>query len=167
MVDHVQGIDHLVRAMDALPKEMIGKRGGPVRSALRKAANLTRNEARRNAPVRTGALRSNIATVLDGNPKRSGANERFRVGVRGGARAPYADTKKNRRAGRVGQTYEKQSTTFYWRFHEFGTERMTARPFLRPAFESQKGPGLELIITDMTKSVARIAAKLARQQAPT
>jgi HK97 gp10 family phage protein len=32
---------------------------------------------------------------------------------------------------------------WYWKFVEFGTEKMAARPFIRPAFEAMKMDALE------------------------
>ena len=61
-----------------------------------------------------------------------------KVGVMGGARQKtYVDNRANRRAGRVGATYEvEDAETFHWRFLELGTRKMRARPFMRPALES-------------------------------
>ncbi len=36
----------------------------------------------------------------------------MRVGVRGGARIPYTNNAQNRRAGRVGQTYQADGRVF-------------------------------------------------------
>lgn len=35
---------------------------------------------------------------------------------------------------------------FYWRFVEFGTSKMPAKPFLRPAFEQSKHQAAKAII---------------------
>ena len=51
------------------------------------------------------------------------------AGVRGGARIPYTNNAQNRRAGRVGQTYQADGRVFYWRFLELGTSRQPATPF--------------------------------------
>lgn len=42
---------------------------------------------------------------------------------------------------------------FYWRFVEFGTAKMAARPFLRPAFEANKG---RLVAAIKNRIAARI-----------
>jgi len=42
---------------------------------------------------------------------------------------------------------------YYWRFVEFGTAKMAARPFLRPAFEAQKQNALEVFQTVLADGV--------------
>ncbi len=42
-------------------------------------------------------------------------------------------------------------------FLEFGTARMAARPFLRPAFERQKGPSMKRIADAVRIAIARAA----------
>jgi HK97 gp10 family phage protein len=37
------------------------------------------------------------------------------------------------------------TAAFYWRFIEFGTSRMAAKPFMRPAFDSSKQTAREAI----------------------
>ena len=49
--------------------------------------------------------------------------------ARGGARIPYTNNAQNRRAGRVGQTYQADGRVFYWRFLELGTSKQPATPF--------------------------------------
>lgn len=165
---HVHGIDALVAAMERLPKELLGKNGGPIRKALVAAALIVKEDARARAAAhglfKTGAMISNIVHEVDRNPQRSGANERVRVGVRGGSRIPYADTKANRRLRIVGKTYQTQGSTFYWRFHEFGAENLPARPFLRPAFYAHTGSNIELITALSARQVAIIARRLAAKQ---
>jgi len=158
----IDGLDGVLEALQQLPKEIVAKNGGVVNAALRKGAVIVRNAARSQAPVRSGALRNNIALSRDRNPQRSGAAERYRVGVRGGAEIPYTDNKKNRRAGRVGKTYTPDGSTYYWRFIEFGTEKMSARPFLRPAFESSKEQALAEIVTELGRGIHKAAKKVAR-----
>ena len=56
--------------------------------------------------------------------------------------------------GRVGTN---APDLFYWRFVEFGTVRMGASPFFRPAAESEQGPYLQ--------AMARIGPRLERDLA--
>lgn len=149
-------------ALQALPREVAGKNGGPVRVALAKGAKRIRDRARQMAPVRTGALRNNIIMIRDRSPQRSGGNERYLVGVRGGAKAKYADTKRNRRQGRVGAEYNKSSETYYWRFIEFGTVKMSPKPFLRPAFEQEAQGVLDGMGDDLRKAIAAAAKRHAK-----
>lgn len=45
---NIEGIDDLLSRLQALPKEISTKRGGPARMALRKGGNVMRDEMRRN-----------------------------------------------------------------------------------------------------------------------
>lgn len=66
----------------------------------------------------------------------------MRVGVRGGAKQ-YSNTKDNQRKHRVGKSFNTGGSsenpggdTWYWRFKEFGTSKLSAKPFLRAAINS-------------------------------
>lgn len=133
----VQGLEGVLAALRALPPEVAGKNGGPVRAALFQGAKIIREEAKRLAPRKTGKLVANVVMVRDRNPKQSGANERYQVGVRGKA--------------------------FYGKFHEFGTVKMAAKPFLRPAFETKKQEALEKIVATLKTGIDKAAAKVAKR----
>lgn len=49
---------------------------------------------------------------------------------------------------------------WYWKFIEFGTSKMSAKPFMRPAFDKMKGEALERIREYLAKRIDREAAKL-------
>lgn len=158
----IRGLDGILDALKALPPEVASKNGGPARVALAKGARVIRDDARLRAPKDTGALAANIVMKRDGNPQRFGANERYTVGVRGGSLSTFSNTKRNRRKGVVGKKYEKQSSTYYWRFKEFGTKKMPADPFLRPAFESKKEEAMNVIASTLASGIERAAKKVAR-----
>ena len=160
-LQHVQGLDGLLDALKALPPEISSKNGGPARAALAKGAKIIRDDARLRVPVDTGAVKANIVMKRDSRPDRFDVNERYTVGVRGGAKQ-YANTKRNVRKGRAGKQYETAGNTFYWRFLEFGTEKAAARPFLRPAFESNQAKAMTAIVDTLTKGIERAAKKVAR-----
>ena len=158
----LRGLAGLLDALKALPPAVASKNGGPARVALARGAKVIRDEARTRAPKDTGAMAANIVMKRDTQPQRSGVNERYTVGVRGGSQSTFSNTKRNRRKGVVGQKYEKQSSTFYWRFIEFGTERQPAQPFLRPAFETQKENALAVITDTLAKGIHNAARKIER-----
>ena len=87
--------------------------------AVTKTGFATAQRARALVPVRTGALKAAIAS------------------------APATKTKSGP-SGRVGLSTRE---AFYWRFVEFGTVHVPARPFFRPAAEAES-----------TEYVARIRA---------
>lgn len=93
--------------------------------ALMDAASIHVKEAKQRAPVDTGELARNIRA----RPDKPEGNEEAHVivGVRKLTKKQLAKAREKR---------EGASDPFYWRFVEFGTSKMRARPFLRPAFEN-------------------------------
>jgi HK97 gp10 family phage protein len=101
-----------------------------LRSAARKAMKKVRAEARANAPEDTGLLDHNfglLTKVRDGEVS-------AKVGIRGGA-------KRN------------DQTPFYFRFQEFGTRDIPAKPFLLPALESNAQEVLDTLVTELKAAV--------------
>lgn len=77
------------------------------------------------------------------------------VGVRGGAKK-YANTSKNRRQGRVGKSYEGGGNVYWWRFLEFGTQKMKARPFMGPALKNNAEAATAAIAAQLAADIARL-----------
>lgn len=147
----IQGLDGLLRSLREAPKAIQGR---AVQAGMRKGGNVIRDDARRRAPKATGFMASQIVTrrANSKSRQRAGAGrggEYFTVGVKTGRRRKYANTKRNRRRGRVGKVYEESGWAYYWRFVEFGTKNMRASPFLTPAGET-KGPEAAQMIIDET-----------------
>lgn len=130
----IEGMEGLQKAFAVLPKELHAKALKPAVSA---AAAVVRKQAKANAPVDEGTLRKAIYQTR--SRSESGTfQETAIVGVRFG--------RKYRRRGQ---------DAWYWRFLEFGTVKMPARPFLRPAFESTKQQQLDAIVTRLRKFFLR------------
>ena len=135
-----EGFAELAKRMRELPDLLARK---SLRGAVNAGASVIKKEAQLRAPKLTGALAKNFyqkqireaSTVL---------SQTFYVGVRSGL-ARYAKNKANKKAGRAGKVYKDSGATFYWKFVEFGTSKMPARPFLRPAFESRKNEAVDAI----------------------
>ena len=49
---------------------------------------------------------------------------------------------------------------WYWRFVEFGTVKMSARPFLRPAFDMKKHEAVTAIKTRLAQRIEQAAQEL-------
>ena len=155
----VKGLSELLKNMEQLPRELVSKRGGLVRSALFKAAKTVRDEAKQRAPRDTGALQANVVTVRDKDPQATGASERYVVTVKKKRWTGKAKTKAKKTAG--GKIdYRKSGDAFYWRFVEFGTSKMRAQPFLRPAFESQKDVALDEFKQSLATGIQRTVRKM-------
>lgn len=157
----IEGLEATVAALKALPAQFASKNGGPMKRALYKAALIFKQAAIARAPKDTGNLAANIYIYRDRNPKASGANERFLVGVRK-KRAKYSRSRLNVSLGRVGKNYGIRGDAFYWHFIEFGTKKMSPKPFMRPAFESNKSNALNTFSQEFRRGVDS-AVKRARR----
>ena len=167
----ITGLDEFREKLKAVTDDTRFKGG---RAALRKAAQVVRDRAREGATRLNDSatpedIAQNIVERWNGRRFKKTGDLAFRVGVLGGARQ-YADTSENRRAGRVGESYEvggdkgnPGGDTYYWRFLEFGTEKTPARPFMRPAMESSAGEVADTFVREYGKAIDR-AIKRARKK---
>lgn len=157
------GLEGVVKTLRELGPAA-SKRGGPVRNALRKAAkpiqqqvitNVNGIVAEANAdglPSKsTGLLAANIIITRGKQPP--GQNgETVRVRVRS---KPYP----KERAGS-----KKVTTAQVSRLLEGGSERMQQpHPHWRPAFDAKKQEAVHVFQTELPKSIAALAKKLAKQ----
>lgn len=155
---NVSGLSELRAALRELPQRVARN---VLRGAVNAGATVIRKEVQARAPVYTGS-------VAEGHPppgtlKRaiyqkqirelsSLTNQVFFVGVRHG--------KKYQKQGKKG---DKSQDAYYWRFVEFGTSKMSARPFMRPAFEVKKVEAVEAIKHYLTERIAREVAALPKK----
>ena len=145
----VEGLEQLRLALRTLPEKVQSKILG---AATAKAALPIRNAARAASPMKTGRLRRNIRSTRG---KRNGSEASAFVSVR----------KLNAKAvAKFKRTTGKKATAnpndaFYWRHHEFGTAKMRARPFLRPAFEQQKFAAVQVLKEALDRGIQTEAAK--------
>ncbi len=104
----LNGVEELEGKLNKLARDVQRKL---LTTALKNAADLTRERASELAPVRTGRLKKEEIIVKVG-----------------------AESTLDHAVVRVGPSKD----AFYGLFQEIGTIHMTARPFLRPAFEETK-----------------------------
>lgn len=167
MANVIHGMDKLHDKLNALSVDIKYKGG---RFALRKAANIVRDAAVKNAlsvndPKTPTEIAKNMAVRWSGRAFKSTGNLHFRVGILGGAKK-YANTKENVRKRRSGTLYKTGGDktnpggdTWYWRMLEFGTEKMSAQPFLRKSLEQSTDPAINEFITQYNKSIDRVLKK--------
>lgn len=74
------------------------------------------------------------------------------IGVMGGAKK-YANTRANKRKRRVGRTYVTPGNVYYWRFLEFGTSKMKAQPFMRPAIEGNVNQASDAVVGKLNTAI--------------
>lgn len=108
-------IDKLQKRLDEM-----GRKGSILENkALIAGAEIINNEIVNNAPERTGKAKSLL-------------------------KVSKVNKEKGIKVVKVGITKEDNSEAFYLKFHEYGTSKMPARPFMRPAFENRKGEAFEV-----------------------
>lgn len=149
----IKGLDNALQRMKALPEKMRKKM---VSSALRKGAAIVRKDAvarakRFDDPKTPSKVYKEIVTRTNGKLGKREGGVAIQVGVKGGAKR-YKDNKENRRKGKVGVAYEGPGAVYYWRFLEFGTSKMKAQPFMRPALEN-----------NVDKVISTVTAELSNQ----
>ena len=123
----IHGLDEFKRKLSEVPKAM---RKRVLRNALAAGAREVRDVAKRNAPVLT------LGTSLKAPYRKPGTvKQAIRVRTsKADRRAGDVGVFVNVRPAKAGQRGAKNpNDPFYWRFLEFGTKKMPARPFLQRA----------------------------------
>lgn len=154
MVDTVQihGLNEVRRALKRLPKEIRKKE---LNKALRPGAKLIQATARAMAPRGEGFFRR-LRGKEWAHFKGTLANS---IQIRTEKKKFLNDAAKLR-VGVISSNRDFNIGAWYWRFVEFGTSKMAAKPFLVPAFEISKYAADKLIRTSLLKGVQRQARKV-------
>ena len=156
----IEGLAGVLDTLKSLPPEIVSKRGGPVRKALRRAAVQMVLAAKLNVqkiidtpnvggmPTRSiGHLKKNIYTMRGRKMRAKG--ELYLIGVRPKV---YPDEFGNNvTAQKVGALLEH------------GTETRRPMPWMRPAFDANKHQVVQFFAAELNKDLDRIVRKLARQ----
>lgn len=106
---YLSGTKEIARRLKALDTDLRKKAVDP---AMRAGMRIYVNEAKARAPVLTGELKKSINARKDSYESTRGSTS-YLAGVKVSA--------------------------FYYHFIEFGTSKLAARPFLRPAWEAVSG----------------------------
>lgn len=161
----VIGLQGVLQTLHDLGPEVVSKRGGPVRSALRKASldfkkamqgNIQRiiddpNIAAGGRVIPTkslGLLKDNIITQRRKMPGLNG--ERYKVGPR--LRKAYPKSRAGNKPVSVVQVGRQLET---------GTEHRRPYPWARPAFDSKKHQVVQIFVYELTTKLPKIQRKLA------
>lgn len=152
------GMDGVLDTLKSLPPEVVSKRGGPVRQALRKGALVILKQQQANlqaamasstsegARLATGLLLKNTV-VTRGKAPSDGKGERFLVRVR---RKAYP-----RKGGKPVTTLKTAHLL------EYGSSQQPAEPWIRPAFAAKARDAIATTQTELLKAIDRIVKKLA------
>lgn len=149
----VDGLQALSKAMGELGRKASNRIST---KAMRKGGAIIRDNARAKAPElkkqvpnrKRGTVKKAITarTKIKGN----GRTETI-IWVKGLKTSQVLKFKG--KSGRSGAYNPKDP--FYWRFLEFGTSKMPARPFLRPAFEQSKNQATKAIIETLRSEIIK------------
>src|SRR5690554_4290659 len=154
----IHGAEQAIKRLEALG----GREGkNAARRSLRKGANVVLKDARERArrlddPQTAESIARNL-TVRGGGSRRErrAGGVMMRVGVRGGARnmEKYGEFKGQGKGNPGGDTW-------YWRLLEFGTEKMAARSFMRPALQNNTQVATDAFAnalgTEIDKELAKV-----------
>ena len=159
MADRVEfsitGLDSLLGKLESVSYD-VRRRGG--RAALRKAAQVVMQKARDGAEriddKETGrSIADNIALRWNGKLFKQTGDLGFRVGVLHGA------------VLKDGGDLSPNSPTPHWRLIEFGTEKMAAAPFMRPALANSISEVTNTFVTEYEKAIDRAIRRAAKKAA--
>lgn len=151
---NITGVDNVLKTLRSLPPEVVSKRGGPVKLALAKGARLIRNEVKKNlqrvvsTDESTGLLYKNIIASRGKQPYGT-KGERYLVRVK---RKVYPD-----RQGKPVTTLKTANIL------EYGSEKQSAQPFIRPAATAKAQEAINVITTDLVKRIDKTLSDLARK----
>ncbi len=153
---NLDGVPELNAKLAEVGKDVKFKGG---RFALRKAANLVRDNAKARAMTfddsETGRqVADNIVVRWSGKHFKQTGDLMFRVGVKGGG---STGRNGNPDTGEGGKTP-------HWHLLEFGTSKMPAQPFMRPALAESIGAVSNEFVSQYKKAIDRAIKRAARQQ---
>jgi HK97 gp10 family phage protein len=160
----IAGVEQLRKALLEMPKDM-GKKA--VWSALGGAGAAVKNEAVNRAPVlrvptntrKPGTVRDAIRVSRSRFTK--GQNGVYEVIVRV---KPLSKQKKSaaKAAGALAGA-NNPDDPFYWWYLEFGTSKMPAKPFMRPAFDATQNQQLAGMQKRIRRYLDLYAAKVNKE----
>lgn len=148
----LEGIDELKRRLDEASKTIRTK---AVRGALRKAGQVISKAAKVAAPVlsvptktrKPGTVKKAIAVRNSKFARRSGDEGVF-IGVR-----PLRGSRQ-KTLGKAGA--KNPNDPYYWRFIEFGTKKMSARPFLRKSADEHGEMAIKTFMDSVIPQIEKL-----------
>ena len=155
-LQHVSGLKELQAAMKALPTNISRN---VLRGAVNAGATVIREEAKARAPVYAGPPIKGQAPP--GTLKRSLYQKQIREKSNALLQTFFVGVRRGRSAKKT-----KKGTLDAWYAHfvEFGTSKMAARPFMRPAFEAKKSAAVQAIERYLQKRIPEEVDKLRGRQ---
>lgn len=156
----LSGLDGVLDLLKQLPPEVVSKRGGVVKTALRKGAQVILREEALNLARVTGnldpeqepgtKLLASSLIVSRGKAPTGGKGERYLVRVK---RKAYLRKGKPVTTLKTGQILE------------YGSEKQQAEPWIRPAFNAKAAEAIYTIERETLAGIDRAVKKLSRGRA--
>lgn len=152
----ITGLESLLGTLDAVSDDLRRKGG---RAALRRAGNVIVEKAKENAsriddPETGRSIAANVTQRWNGRLFRRTGDLGFRIGVLHGAVLKnHPDLSEN-------------APTPHWRLIEFGTEKMRAQPFMRPAAENNLNEVTNTFATEYEKVLDRAIKRAQKKGVP-
>jgi HK97 gp10 family phage protein len=151
------GLNGVLETLKSLPAEVVSKRGGPVKSALRKGANVILKAEKAN-------LRAVMGHEVDGEKRlTTGLLLKSLIATRGKPKFKgewYIVRVKKKKYQRKGKDV---STVKVAQLLEYGSSKQPAEPFIRPAFTSKAAEAIRTIERELIAGVDKVVLKLAAQ----
>lgn len=154
-LQHITGLKELQDALKQLP-DRIAK--NVLRGAVSAGATVIRKEAQAKAPVYTGSVSKGHPPP--GTLKRSIVQKQIKELSSLFKQIFYVTVRKGKKYQKQGKDGAKSQDAFYAKWVEFGTSKMAALPFLRPAFEAKKEAAVMAIKDYLAKRIPEEAKKL-------
>lgn len=165
----VKGLSGLLKTLQELPTEVVSKRGGPVKLALKKAAYVIRDEESKRFQAlvnekgtneTTGLLNKSII-VKRGRPQVGENGEKYIVTFKRYvyAKSVISQLKKLGKSG-GGDTVTTRKTA---QLFEWGSSHQPPRKFILPAFHAKAGEALDVFQSELKRRLDVIVTKLAKQ----
>lgn len=154
-LQHVEGLKALQDSLKQLPDNIARN---VLRGAVSAGAAVIRKEAQAKAPVYTG-------DVSKGHPppgtlKRSIVQKQIREMSTLFKQVFVVTVRKGKKYAKQGKGGKLSQDAFYASWVEWGTSKMAARPFMRPAFEAKKEAAVQAIKDYLIKRIPLEQAKL-------
>lgn len=158
----LSGLDGVLDLLNKLPPEVVSKRGGPVRRALRKGALRILEQAQTNIRASIAQAGKTGITDTTGLTAQSVVARRRRLDrIKGERYVVTVAGKPHPGGGRYRRRPIRTNDIAF--FLEYGTSKQPATPWLRPAFASRAQDAVQTVETELVRDLERIVAKLARQ----
>jgi HK97 gp10 family phage protein len=153
----LRGLDGVLETLKSLPPEVVSKRGGPVKAALRKGANVILKAEKAN-------LRAVMGHQVDGERREAtGLVLKNLVATRGKPRFKgerYVVRVKKKKYPRKGKDVHTLKTASLL---EHGSSKQSAEPWVRPAFNAKAAEAIRTIERELIAGVDKVVRKLAAQ----